>query len=111
MIENTESIFLPENSENLLFINSNIFKISLNNSIFKKIKETDFHSQKTLNQSKSRIPLLEEVFKRYPDLWINLDVKIDNDELIKKVIKSLVILIDNKLNFILYYYKLMIIQR
>ena len=32
-----------------------------------------------------RIPLLREVFQRYPTAWINLDVKEDNDELIRQV--------------------------
>ena len=35
----------------------------------------------------TRIPLLEEIFEKYPDLPVNLDIKVDNDELIKKVIK------------------------
>lgn len=32
-----------------------------------------------------KIPLLEEIFHKYPSLPINLDVKVDNDELIEKV--------------------------
>jgi len=36
------------------------------------------------NDSK-RIPLLEEIFERFPHMPINIDIKFDNDELIKKV--------------------------
>jgi hypothetical protein len=36
------------------------------------------------NESR-RIPLLEDVFKECPGIPINLDVKINNDELIKKI--------------------------
>lgn len=32
-----------------------------------------------------RIPLLENVFEKFPDMRINLDIKVDNDELIRKV--------------------------
>ena len=32
-----------------------------------------------------KFPLLEEVFHRYPNLPINLDLKVNNDELIEKV--------------------------
>ncbi len=32
-----------------------------------------------------RIPLLEDVFREFPDIIVNLDIKIDNDELIRKV--------------------------
>jgi len=42
----------------------------------------------TINSSvKSKIPLLEDVFKKFPEFPINLDIKVDNDELIKKVSK------------------------
>ena len=38
------------------------------------------------NSSESRrIPLLEEVFREFPNMPINLDIKINNDELIRKV--------------------------
>ena len=39
------------------------------------------------NSGKSlrRIPLLETVFQNFPDMRINLDIKVHNDELIRKV--------------------------
>lgn len=38
-----------------------------------------------LEKNWKKIPLLEEVFENFPDTPINLDIKIDNDVLIKKV--------------------------
>ena len=35
-----------------------------------------------------RIPLLKEVFQRYPRVPINIDVKEDNDELIRQVVND-----------------------
>lgn len=32
-----------------------------------------------------RIPLLKDVFERYPTTPINIDIKVDNDDLIKQV--------------------------
>jgi len=32
-----------------------------------------------------RIPLLDNVFEKFPDMRINLDIKVNNDELIRKV--------------------------
>lgn len=37
------------------------------------------------NREMRKIPLLETVFKNYPGVPINLDIKMDNDELIHKV--------------------------
>lgn len=34
-----------------------------------------------------KFPLLEEVFKEFPETPINLDIKVDDDELIEKVMK------------------------
>jgi len=36
-----------------------------------------------------RIPLLREVFEAFHDIPINIDIKIDDDELIDKVLISL----------------------
>lgn len=33
----------------------------------------------------TRIPLLEEIFKLFPDMPINIDIKFNSDELIRKV--------------------------
>jgi len=38
------------------------------------------------NQDLLRIPLLKDVFERYPTTPINIDVKENNDELIRQVI-------------------------
>lgn len=32
-----------------------------------------------------KFPLLEEVFKEFPEIPINIDIKIDDDKLIEKV--------------------------
>ncbi|XP_012868542.1 PREDICTED: glycerophosphodiester phosphodiesterase domain-containing protein 1 [Dipodomys ordii] len=37
----------------------------------------------------TRIPLLEEVFEAFPNTPINIDIKVNNNTLIKKVLKSL----------------------
>ncbi|KAG1662886.1 Lysophospholipase D GDPD1 [Nymphon striatum] len=42
-------------------------------------------SQSCTNHKDRKIPLLEELFKRYPQMPINIDIKIDNDDLIKQV--------------------------
>jgi hypothetical protein len=39
------------------------------------------------NSELLRIPLLKDVFERYPTTPINIDVKENNDELIRQVIK------------------------
>lgn len=36
--------------------------------------------------SDRKFPLLEEVFKEFPEIPINIDIKIDDDELIEKVL-------------------------
>ncbi|KAG1670212.1 Lysophospholipase D GDPD1 [Nymphon striatum] len=41
--------------------------------------------QSCTNHKDRKIPLLEELFKRYPQMPINIDIKIDNDDLIKQV--------------------------
>ena len=40
------------------------------------------------NRELLRIPLLKDVFERYPTTPINIDVKENNDELIQQVIES-----------------------
>jgi len=40
------------------------------------------------NRSLLRIPLLKDVFERYPTTPINIDIKENNDELIKQVKKN-----------------------
>ncbi|ESO97696.1 hypothetical protein LOTGIDRAFT_103735 [Lottia gigantea] len=46
----------------------------------------DFERDFTLHAGDDRIiPLLEDVFEEFPDLPINVDIKIDNNELIAKV--------------------------
>ena len=37
------------------------------------------------NMKDRRIPLLREVFEKFPNIPINLDIKVNNDELIQKV--------------------------
>ena len=43
------------------------------------------HSTDHANVDSRRIPLLEDVFHAFPDMPINLDIKIDNNHLIEKV--------------------------
>lgn len=62
LLETTSSIFLPDGD----------------------IRRPLVENSSDLTHS-TRIPLLEEIFEKYPDLPINLDIKVDNDELIKKV--------------------------
>ena len=38
------------------------------------------------NEELLRIPLLKDVFERYPTVPINIDIKENNDELIKQVL-------------------------
>jgi hypothetical protein len=40
------------------------------------------------NRDLLRIPLLKDVFERYPTIPINIDIKENNDELIKQVKKK-----------------------
>jgi hypothetical protein len=40
------------------------------------------------NRDLLRIPLLKDVFERYPTTPINIDIKENNDELIKQVKKN-----------------------
>ena len=40
------------------------------------------------NRELLRIPLLKDVFQRYPTTPINIDIKEDNDELIRQVIRT-----------------------
>jgi hypothetical protein len=44
------------------------------------------------NKELLRIPLLKDVFERYPTTPINIDVKENNDELIRQVIRVLIML-------------------
>ena len=44
------------------------------------------------------MPLLEEVFKNFPDLPINLDIKINNDKLIENVCYYILIFLHIKAN-------------
>lgn len=37
------------------------------------------------NEDERRFPLLREVFEAFPNIPINIDIKINNDELIKEV--------------------------
>jgi len=39
------------------------------------------------NKELLRIPLLKDVFQRYPTIPINIDIKENNDELIRQVIE------------------------
>jgi hypothetical protein len=61
-----------------------ILKKSISTSL---ITNEEVHEQQiNINKDSQRIPLLENIFKKYPDKSINLDIKINNDELINKVI-------------------------
>ena len=42
-------------------------------------------SKRQISDDSRRIPLLEEVFQNFPELGVNLDIKINNDQLIQKV--------------------------
>ncbi|XP_053326546.1 lysophospholipase D GDPD3 isoform X1 [Spea bombifrons] len=52
---------------------------------YKKSLEVTFFPGHVSTGSDHRIPLLEEVFRRHPDIPINIEIKEDNEELIKKV--------------------------
>jgi len=39
----------------------------------------------TFGSSDRHIPLLREVYEQFPEIPINIDIKVDNDELIRKV--------------------------
>jgi hypothetical protein len=47
--------------------------------------------------SDRKFPLLEEVFKEFPETPINLDIKVDDDELIEKVLKVNLIFVSKDL--------------
>ena len=50
------------------------------------------------NEQLLRIPLLKDVFERYPTIPINIDIKENNDQLIRQVFRVLFfILTDNRL--------------
>jgi hypothetical protein len=50
--------------------------------------EKSYQRQNILNNEDSkRIPLLETLFIKYPDIPMNIDIKDNNDELINKVKK------------------------
>ncbi|XP_055862375.1 lysophospholipase D GDPD1-like isoform X3 [Biomphalaria glabrata] len=53
--------------------------------LLKEKVKVDFY-QKMFGEGKDhRIPLLEDVFREFPDLAINIDIKVNNDILMKKV--------------------------
>ncbi len=58
----------------------------INNLFTDKIISCDDTPQ---NRELLRIPLLKDVFERYPTTPINIDVKENNDELIRQVIRFL----------------------
>ena len=73
------------------FVNKNIF-IKETNRIFDFIRKIIVFIDVIIscdNNSNGRdllrIPLLKDVFERYPTIPINIDIKEDNDELIKQV--------------------------
>ncbi|KAK0068715.1 lysophospholipase D GDPD1 isoform X2, partial [Biomphalaria pfeifferi] len=52
--------------------------------LLKEKVKVDFY-QKMFGEGKDhRIPLLEDVFREFPDLAINIDIKVNNDILMKK---------------------------
>ncbi|XP_063286925.1 lysophospholipase D GDPD3 [Pelobates fuscus] len=53
--------------------------------LYKNTLEVTFFPGHVSSGSDQRMPLLEEVFQRYPDMPINVEIKEDNNELIKKV--------------------------
>ncbi|CAH1802610.1 unnamed protein product [Owenia fusiformis] len=54
--------------------------------LLKESLKLDFYQTHCTSGCKDRqIPLLEDVFKQFPNLPINVDIKIDNDELINRV--------------------------
>ena len=57
------------------------------NVVERSNSETSLLTSRNGNSNKSlrRIPLLESVFESFPDMRINLDIKVHNDELIQKV--------------------------
>ncbi|XP_075035051.1 lysophospholipase D GDPD3 [Mixophyes fleayi] len=52
---------------------------------YKDSLEVTFFPGHKSSGSDHRIPLLEEVFQRHPDKPINVEVKVDNGELVKKI--------------------------
>ncbi|XP_030065928.1 lysophospholipase D GDPD3 [Microcaecilia unicolor] len=52
---------------------------------YKKHLEVTFHSGNFSSGHDRRIPLLEEVFQKFPNMPVSIEIKEDKDELIKKV--------------------------
>lgn len=128
--EHAEDIFLEGNK--VMSLESNlVFRINLIISFFKKkvnkeIKKTaeasNINSESLLNANTTnsgvhirtngehsnrndskRIPLLEEVFQQFPTTPVNLDIKFNSDDLIKKVYDLILIINWVRLTEILKY--------
>ena len=57
-----------------------------------KTNDASLYKRNTYNNEESkRLPLLETLFMKYPDIPMNIDIKINDDELIQKVIKLFLI--------------------
>ena len=53
---------------------------SVNSAIYFSIGES------LISIEEAKIPLLSDVFEKFPKIAINIDIKVDNDTLISKVI-------------------------
>lgn len=49
----------------------------------------DFSGHTTFGGTDRRIPLLKEVYDQFPDMPVNIDIKVDSEELIQKVTRYL----------------------
>ena len=47
------------------------------------------NTRDNVKKNPNKIPLLEEVFRKFPDSAINLDIKVNNDKLIENVCYSI----------------------